>query len=183
MPQPMEFEKYTYADYCTWDDSERWEIIDGVAYAMAPAPSPGHQGVSIELGRQLANFLKGKPCRVFSAPFDVRLNAENDDDTVVQPDLVVICDKSKINDKGCNGTPDLIVEILSPSSARHDKVTKLNKYRDSGVREYWIVDPADKSLQAIGFEKGYIRGYADTDIAPVAVLPGCEISLTDVFAE
>jgi len=85
--------RYTYTDYCTWDDSERWELIDGVPYTMSPAPRPGHQSISGEIHRQLANFLKGKPCKLFIAPFDVRLDVDGEDDTVVQPDLVVICDR------------------------------------------------------------------------------------------
>jgi len=97
MAQPMRSEEhYTYADYCKWDDDNRWELIDGIPYMMAPAPTDEHQGISAELSRQIGNFLQNKPCKVRTAPYDVRLNAEEGDDTVVQPDIVVICDSNKI---------------------------------------------------------------------------------------
>ena len=140
-------EYYTYADYCTWNDSERWELIEGVPYMMSPAPSPIHQGISREIAGQLYNFLKGNPCKLFAAPFDVRLNADKADDTVVQPDLLVICDSSKIDDKGCAGAPDLVIEILSPSTIRLDRIIKFRLYQKAGVREYWIVDPETQSIQ------------------------------------
>lgn len=186
MPMLQENRHYTYADYCTWDDSEQWELIDGIPYAMSPAPSPRHQSISFELGRQLGNFLKGKPCKVFHAPLDVRLNADQEDDTVVQPDLVVICDRSKIDDKGCKGAPDLVMEILSPSTARHDRMVKFQKYQKAGVREYWLVDPDTNIVQAFTLKNGlYItRMYDDTEAAaPVEVLAGCTIDLREVFAE
>ena len=185
MEQLREERRYTYADYCKWDDDERWELIDGVPYAMSPAPRPRHQGIIGEVHRQLATFLKGKPCKVFVAPFDVRLSAEDDDDTVVQPDILVICDRAKIDDKGCNGAPDLIIEVLSPSSAGRDKWVKFNAYRRAGVREYWIVDP-DSGTVAVHIlegEKYVTSAYGDTDTVPVEVLPGCEILLGDVFEE
>jgi Uma2 family endonuclease len=95
--------KYTYSDYYSWDDGERWELIDGVPYAMSPAPTRKHQDISGALFNQLYNFLRNKSCKVYSAPFDVRLNADEDDDTVCQPDIVVVCDESKLDDKGCAG--------------------------------------------------------------------------------
>ena len=185
MPLPKESERYTYADYCTWDDSERWELIEGVPYAMSPAPAPKHQSISMELSSQFHNFLKGKPCKLYPAPFDVRLNADDGDDTVVQPDLSVICDRSKIDDKGCKGAPDLIVEIISPSTARHDRLVKYNLYKNAGVREYWIVDPDTKTVSVNVLRDGMYVAYAygDIDTAPVSVLPGCTINLQDVFAE
>jgi len=185
MPMPQQNERYTYADYCTWDDSERWELIEGIPYAMSPAPSQHHQEISGELHLQLATFLKGKPCKVFHAPFDVRLNVDDEDDTVVQPDLLVVCDHSKLDGKCCRGAPDLVIEILSPSTARHDRMVKMQQYQQAGVREYWIVDPDTKTVQVCILENGryFVTAYADTDTAPVAVLPGCEINLSDVFAE
>jgi len=185
MPMPQQNGHYTYADYCTWDDSERWELIEGIPYTMSPAPSPAHQEVSSEFHRQLANFLKGKPCKVYPAPFDVRLNASDEDDTVVQPDLAVVCDRSKIDGKGCKGAPDLVVEILSPSTARRDRMTKFQQYQQAGVQEYWIVDPDTKTVQVCTLENGryFVTAYADTDTAPVTVLPSCAINLQDVFAE
>ena len=186
MAMPRQNKRYTYADYCTWDDSERWELIEGAPYAMSPAPSSVHQGISREIAGQLFNFLKGKPCRLFTAPFDVRLNADREDDTVVQPDLVVICDRSKIDDRGCKGAPDLVVEILSPSTARMDKLLKFNQYQQAGVREYWIVDPDTKTVQVCLLNDNgvyVVVAYGDADNAPISVLTGCEINLRDVFAE
>ena len=185
MEQLREERRYTYADYCTWDDGERWELIDGVPYAMSPAPRPGHQSVIGEIYRQMANFLKGKPCKVFTAPFDVRINAKDNDDTVVQPDISVICDRAKIDDKGCNGAPDLIVEVLSPSSARHDKLVKFNVYQRAGVREYWIVDPDSKTVAVYLLEGGRFvaSAYGETDTLPVSVLEGCGINLAEVFED
>jgi Uma2 family endonuclease len=175
---------YTYADYLLWDDGKRWEIIDGAPYAMT-APSITHQRISGELYRQFANFLDGEPCEVFAAPVDVRLNADTYADTVVQPDLLVICDKSKLDDKSCNGVPDLVIEILSPSTARHDKLLKFHTYQRAGVREYWIVDPDSKTVQVHILENGryFITSHGEADKIPVYVLEGCEISLPDVFME
>jgi len=177
--------RYTYADYCTWDDGERWELIDGIPYAMSPAPLVSHQSVIGNLHGQLFNFLKGKPCKVFLSPFDVRLNFDTDDDTVVQPDLLVVCDRSKLDKRGCNGAPDMLVEVLSPSSTRRDIVLKFNTYLRAGVREYWIVDPDAKTVSIHLLKDGeyIVRAYTDTDTAPVHVLEGCTISLSDVFEE
>jgi len=184
MSLPQENQRYTYADYCTWDDGQRWELIDGVPYAMSPAPRWEHQEILVELSGQFHNFLKGKPCKVFVAPFDVQLNANNDkNDTVVQPDLIVICDYYKLGGTGCKGAPDLVIEILSPSTATHDKWVKFNLYQRSGVREYWIVDPDSKTVSVHVLKDGIYTAaaYGVTDNAPVSVLPGCEINLQDVF--
>ena len=178
-------ERYTYSDYCSWDDGERWELINGVAYAISPAPTWIHQGILVELSGQIRNFLKGKPCKVFVAPFDVRLNADAGDDTVVQPDVVVICDRAKICGTGCVGAPDMVMEILSPSTSAHDRVLKLNLYQRSGIREYWIVDPESRTVSVNILDNGryYVRGYAESDAVPVHVLDGCTIILSDVFEE
>jgi len=183
MSLPQKEYKYTYSDYYSWDDGERWELIDGVPYAMSPAPTRKHQHVSVALLKQLSNFLENKSCEVYHAPFDVRLNADEEDDTVCQPDIVVICDNSKLDEKGCKGAPDLVVEILSPSSLRMDRVIKLEKYRQAGVREYWIVDPETRSVEAyvLDGKRYYITVYIDE--APVSVLPGCVIDLKEVFPE
>ena len=175
---------YTYADYACWPGDVRYELIDGIAYLQA-APAWEHQGISRELLLQLGNFLRGKPCKVFSAPFDVRLNASKDDDTVLQPDLVVICDRSKLSGTGCAGVPDMVIEILSPSSAGRDRFLKFNKYLQAGVREYWIVDPDSKTVSAHVLKEGeYVaRAYGETDDAPVHILEGCVIHMPDVFAE
>lgn len=141
-------EYHTYADYCSWPDDGRYELIDGVAYAMGPAPVRRHQGILGEIFRQVANILEGSSCRPYIAPFDVRLpkkdEIDDDVDTVVQPDLVVICDRSKLDDKGCRGAPDWVVEVLSPSTAGHDQILKRALYQRVGVREYWLVHPVDR---------------------------------------
>jgi Uma2 family endonuclease len=177
--------RYTYADYAGWDTKERYELIDGVPHLMSPAPTWKHQRISRELSYQFTAFLKGKPCEIFAAPFDVRLNADSYDDTVIQPDLVVICDKSKLSGTGCVGAPDMVVEILSPSTAGYDRVLKFNLYMRAGIREYWIIDPETKTVAVHVLQNGgyMTSAYAETDIVPVRVLEGCAINLADVFAE
>ncbi|RKX73785.1 MAG: hypothetical protein DRP87_18245, partial [Spirochaetes bacterium] len=139
---------YTYADYLSWPDDERWELIDGVAYNMSPAPGRQHQEISITISGEIYDFLKDKPCHVYAAPFDVRL-PENPDEqdkeitTVVQPDVSVFCDESKLDERGATGAPDIAVEILSPYTSVKDQREKLALYERFGVREYWIVDPAN----------------------------------------
>ena len=177
--------RYTYADYAKWPDDVRYELIDGKAYLMA-APGTAHQKISGELFVQLRNFLRGKPCLVLAAPYDVCLNgAGDDDDTVVQPDLLVVCDRSKLDGKRCSGAPDMVIEILSRSTSGRDAVLKFNKYLQTGVREYWIVNPENKTVSAhILKNKEYVASaYSDTDTAPVQVLDGCQINLSDVFSE
>ena len=176
-------QKYTYADYLTWDDGQRCELIDGVVYMMSPAPSVDHQRISGEIFRQLVTYLRGKKCEVFPAPFDVRLNAANEDDTVVQPDLTVVCDHNKLDEHGCIGAPDMIIEILSPSSENHDKMTKFKKYRQAGVREYWIVSPKSRDINVFLLEnEQYVcQPYGESDTIPVHVLDDCQIHLADVF--
>ena len=122
---------------------------------------------------------------MYAAPFDVRLNADEADDTVVQPDLLVVCDQSKLDDKGCKGAPDLIIEILSPSTARFDRMLKFQQYLKAGVREYWMVDPLEQIVQVCIWKDGkyFIMAYADTDTVPVSVLPGLEIRLPEVFTQ
>lgn len=179
-------ERYTYADYITWGDDERWEIIDGMPYAMSPSPTQKHQEVSGQLFRRIGNFLEGKPCKVFSAPFDVRLNADEEDDTVCQPDILVVCDSSKLDGKCCKGAPDLIIEVLSPSTARKDRLIKYARYQRAGVREYWLVDIDTKTVDVAILKNGiYVRTkiYSDEDILNVSVLGGCAVNLAEVFAE
>jgi len=178
-------ERYTYADYATWDDGNRYELIDGKACMMS-APSTDHQRVLVELGRQFANYLRGKPCEVFLAPFDVCLNAKgDDDDTVVQPDLVVICDPSILDKKRCNGAPDLVIEVASPSTSRLDRMIKLNKYLQAGVREFWIADPDDRGVTVHVLENGkyVVSAYEGSETVSVAALDGCKITLPDVFGD
>lgn len=146
-PQRRDERRYTYADYCQWPAGERWELIDGIAYAMGPAPVRLHQKVLGNLFRQVADALEGKTCEAYIAPFDVRLpkGEESDEklDTVVQPDLSVICDPAKLDDRGCRGAPDWIVEVLSPATASHDHLAKRALYERVGVREFWLVHPTD----------------------------------------
>ena len=174
---------YTYADYASWDDDVRCELIDGEIIVME-APSTNHQRVLMELLRQFANYLVGKQCEVFAAPFDVCLFGLGDEETtVVQPDIVVICDGSILDEKRCNGAPDLVVEVLSPSNAKHDRERKLNKYINAGICECWLVDPVNKNV-TVHLNKSKVVSfnfYESNEIIPVHVLEGCEISLQDVF--
>ena len=184
-------ERFTYGDYLTWDDDQRWELIDGVPYNMSPAPTVRHQLILGELHRQVANWLLDKPCQVFIAPFDVRLPEDDESDeqveTVVQPDLSIICDKSKLDEAGCRGAPDLIVEILSPSTAHKDLKVKFERYERAGVQEYWIVDPNGSTVQiyTLGAEGRYGRpeAYGAVDRVSVGIFPDLEIDLAVVFAE
>ena len=174
---------YTYADYITWEDDPRCELIDGEVIVME-APSIEHQRISKKLFRQLDLFLEGKKCEVFYAPIDVCLSGKGDDDTtVVQPDIVVICDHRILDEKRCNGAPDFVIEILSPSTKKYNKHQKMNKYMNAGVREYWIVDPDSETVAVHVFDRdNFFIGYYEYDESvPVHVLGGFEISLRDVF--
>jgi len=182
--------KFTYGDYLTWPDEERWELIDGNAYNMSPAPSRRHQQISRELAFQIHDYLRDKPCELYHAPFDVRLPDEDESDdevlTVVQPDIVVICDKKKLDDKGCRGAPDLIIEILSPNTASKDLREKLNLYEKHGVNEYWIVHPTDNTVMVFKLSKkkyGRPDVYAEKDKIKTPILDGLEIELELVFKE
>jgi Uma2 family endonuclease len=151
LPKTKRDNKFTYKEYCSWPDDERWELIDGLAYDMSPAPSSRHQKISFKLSTQIGVFLQNISCDAFSAPFDVMLpmfpiKSEDEIDTVVQPDTSVICDPSKIIEKGCLGAPDLIVEILSPSTSKKDLNEKFQLYEKHGVKEYWVVDPGNKYI-------------------------------------
>lgn len=141
---------HTYGEYLHWPEDVRYELIDGCAYAMAPAPSRQHQVVLLELARQVANALEGQSCQAFIAPFDVRLpeGDEADDaiETVLQPDLSVVCDETKVDERGCRGAPDWIVEVLSPATASHDHIHKRKVYERAGVHEYWLVHPMDRMV-------------------------------------
>ena len=189
MALPAEKARYTFADVLTWPDDERAELIDGEAIMMAPAPATAHQLISGELFGQLHSYLKGKKCKVISAPFDVRLFEQDGDspediDTVVDPDISIVCDPSKLDEHGCKGAPDMVVEILSPSTRRHDRLTKYNLYQRAGVREYWIVDPTDKSVQVFTLEDGRYAAKdfgADGDKVKVNILEDCVIDLSEVF--
>ncbi|HRO37692.1 Uma2 family endonuclease [Thauera sp.] len=174
---------YTYADYLQWPDDTRYELIDGEAFLMSPAPLVEHQEVAGELFRQLANQLDGQPCRPYIAPVDVRLPRKDEADaaidTVVQPDVLVVCDPHKIDRRGVRGAPDWVLEVLSPSTAAHDQIAKRRTYERAGVREYWLVHPGDRTLTVYVLENGqYGRPeiYELKDETPIGVLPGVSIA-------
>ncbi len=141
---------YSYSNYMNWVFDERLELIKGKIFKMSPAPSRLHQQVSVNLLKALAIFLEGKSCKIYTAPFDVRFpkksKADKDIYTVLQPDLCVICDKSKLDDRGCLGAPDLVIEILSPGNNKKELLNKYEVYEEFGVKEYWIVSPGDKTV-------------------------------------
>ena len=156
---------YTYGDYLTWPDDVRYELIDGVAYLMAPAPTLEHQDIAGEIYRQLANALEGKPCRPYVAPVDVRLPKGNEADeavdTVVQPDVIVVCDQGKLDRRGVRGAPDFVVEVLSPSTAFHDHKRKREVYERAGVKEYWLVDPVERTIHIYRLDENGRYGKPD----------------------
>lgn len=190
MALPAEKIQYTFADCLAWNEDEHIEIIHGEAFMIA-APSTAHQMISGEIFRQLASFLEGKKCIAIPAPFSVRLfeqdkDAPEDVDTIVEPDISVICDRNKLDRHGCKGVPDMVIEILSPSSLRHDRLVKLNLYQQAGVREYWIVDPQNQAIQVfLPDDNGFLRiceEYGPKDVAKVNVLDGCFIDLNKIYA-
>ena len=192
MALPVEKERYTFADCLTWGEDERIEIIDGEAVMMAPPPSRVHQEISFEISRQIGNYLEGKRCKVYPAPFGVRLFEQDGDspedvDTMVEPDISIVCDPSKLDDHGCKGAPDMVVEVLSPSTQRHDQLVKLGLYQRAGVREYWIVDPMNKTVRVMLLDAGGVlqlhEVYDRVGVAKVNVLDGCFIELSKVFSE
>lgn len=147
-PEFRERERFTYGDYVNWPDEERWEILAGVVYAITPAPTCRHQEILIELATQIRTLLRNQPYRAYCVPFDVRLPEKDETDaeiaTVVQPDIAVVCDQSKLDEKGCRGAPDFIIEIISPGTASRDQAEKVALYEAHGVREYWILHPVDE---------------------------------------
>jgi Uma2 family endonuclease len=151
---------HTYADYLTWSRSYGDELINGTAYVREPpSPSRSHQEIVVELCRQAANALEGRSCRVYVAPFDVRLpkSTEEDDqvDTVVQPDVLIVSDLRKLDARGMRGAPDWVAEVLSPGTASYDQTVKLSAYERAGVREVWLIDPVDRTLTIYQLEAGY----------------------------
>lgn len=149
--------QYTYADYLTWHFNERVELIKGWLYKMSPAPKRIHQKVEGIIFNKLFNFLEFSKCEIYQSPFDVRLLKNKDDEndkiyTVVQPDICVVCDEEKLDDAGCVGAPDLIVEVLSDSTAKKDYNEKFNLYEENAVKEYWIVNPATQTIEIFTLE-------------------------------
>jgi Uma2 family endonuclease len=183
---------YTYADYLKWKFEEQVELIRGQIFKMSPAPTSLHQQISGRLFLRIGNYLEKKKCHLFSAPYDVRLPVKNktkdaEINTVVQPDLCVICDEAKIDEKGCIGAPDLIIEVLSPGNTKKEVRTKFELYEEAGVKEYWVVYPAEQNIAVfILNEKGKYDGakiYAGNDRIKCAAVKGLIIKLDDIFTK
>lgn len=182
---------YTYADYLTWQLKERLELLRGKISPMPPAPNLEHQRISGRLFLNIATFLGKSNCEVFSAPFDVRLRRKDqagDDQkifTVVQPDLCVVCDPSILDQRGCNGAPDLVVEILSPGNSKRELRDKFELYEETGVKEYWIVYPEQRSVNRfILNEEGIfvgLRPLSEEEILETKTLPEIKIDLASIF--
>src|SRR5699024_4032854 len=181
--------KYTYKDYLTWDLKDRVELIKGYLFRMSPAPTSEHQKISNKISTSITNFLSGKKCELYYAPFDVRFYDQNDPEkaitNVVQPDISVICDPKKIDTRGCLGAPDLIVEILSPSTSEKDLTWKYNLYEEYGVQEYWVVSPTEKTLLIYTLDKNGkyqpSRLFVRSDTIRSIVLSGFSLDLSEVF--
>jgi len=184
--------RYNYSDYILWQFQERVELLKGLIFPMA-APSPIHQEISSNLHGFLWSFLRKKSCKLYAAPFDVRLplpNSKATDDkinTVVQPDLCVICDEDKIKKQGCVGAPDLVVEILSPGNSRREMRDKFELYEEAGVLEYWIIDPSRKSVLTYILKEGiftsFLHPLTDEDVLTSFVFEDLQINLAEVFPE
>jgi len=184
--------RYSYADYLTWMDDVRRELYDGFIKLMTPAPSSLHQIVSTNIEIEIGTYLKKKKCRMFHAPSDVRFPRKNNSGeekqtfTVVQPDIYVVCDLSKIDLKGCLGAPDMVIEIISPKNSKRDLKDKFEIYQENGVREYWIVQPNDETVTVFilnELNKYQLVGiFSEDDKIPVNIFNGdLEIDLTDIF--
>lgn len=181
-------EIFTYGHYLEWPQDERWELIDGHAYDMSPAPSRLHQEILGEMYRQISNFLVEKECKAYPAPFDVRLPEGNEKEeeikTVLQPDISIICDKWKLDRKGCLGAPDMVVEIISPATVEKDMREKLYTYERFGVKEYWIVHPIDRIVMIFKLDStkkyGRPETYSFKEKVPVKSLPGLSIDLSSL---
>lgn len=182
-------QQFTYGDLCTWPEGERWELIDGIAYDMSPTPSKTHSDLSGELFFAFMSYLRGKPCKVYAAPFDVRLPDGKESDSVVknvvQPDILVVCDEKKLDEKGCRGSPDLIIEILSPGTASKDCIQKRNLYEQHGVKEFWTVDPTNRLVHVyiLGSDGQYGKPavFTDCGMVTVSIFDDLKINLREVF--
>jgi Uma2 family endonuclease len=180
-------ETYSYFDYLNWKFQERVELYKGKIFEMSPAPASRHQRLLGKVNYPIYSFLEEKNCEVFQAPFDVRLKRNTDDKkniTVVQPDICVICDPEKIDERGCNGAPDLVVEILSPGNSKKEMKLKFDLYEEAGVLEYWIVDPEKEIVLQYVLENGQYtnhRPLTSDDILNSKVLEGFKLDLSKVF--
>ena len=183
---------YTYADYLKWRFEEQLELIQGRIFKMSPAPSPFHQEICSNLNREFSIYLQKKKCKVYPAPFDVRFpgkkyTKDSDITTVVQPDLSIVCDLSKIDERGCVGAPDLIVEVLSGGNSKKEIKLKYELYQEAGVKEYWIVYPAEQSVAVFLLnKKGAYKGatlYAGNDKIQSKAISGLTVELIDIFTK
>ncbi len=180
---------YTYADYLTWNFKERLELFRGKIFKMSPAPNRYHQTISARIHIIFANSLKKNLCNVYYAPFDVRLVKTKTKDekvlTVVQPDLCIICDEEKLDDRGCNGAPDLIVEILSPGNTKKEMGIKFDLYEENEVKEYWLVDPSEKTVLIYTLQnKKYfgLKPFIVDDIIKSPLFPKLKFKIKDIFS-
>ena len=177
--------EYTMVDYLSWKFKERVELLKGYVAKMSPAPNSGHQIISWNLTSEFSIVFKNQPCKAFAAPFDVYLPSnDNSGQTVVQPDLCVICDIKKIEKKGCLGAPDLIVEILSPGNSRKEVIDKYDIYQEAGVKEYWVIYPAEQVLQVYSLENATFvakKPKAPGDIYKSELFPELKINVESIF--
>lgn len=184
--------KYTYADIEKRPENERWELIDSIAYNLTPPPARIHQKISGELFFRIRSYLQGKTCEVYNAPFGVWFTEKEQDipnaTNYVEPDITVVCDKNKLTDKGCVGSPDMIVEVLSPATAAKDMCQKLDLYESNGVKEYWIVHPTDCTVMVFqladgkyGKPKIYSPGEGGENNIKVGIFDNLTIDLNEVF--
>ena len=182
---------YTYGDYKSWDDDLRWELIDGEAFCMSPGPRATHQVLLTKLCGILFNYFDGKECQLLVAPFDVMLpnddEPEDDIDTVVQPDVMILCDMTKLQDNGIKGAPDVVFEILSPTTARRDLDDKFKLYERSGVNEYVTVDPQSRVMTAYRRDStgqfSWKKNYGADDVLEFGLFPELKISLSSVWGD
>jgi len=182
---------YTYAHYLNWLFDDRVELIKGKVFRMSPAPSRFHQKVSVRISASLFNYLKNRSCEVYTAPFDVRfpngIFEDKDIYTFLQPDLCVICDSSKLDDRGCIGAPDIVIEILSPGNNKKELLYKYSIYEEFGVKEYWVIDPLNYTVQqhSLDISGKYIASglFTMKDHVQSDILPGFELSLAELFEE
>jgi len=182
---------YSYADYMRFEFEERLELIKGYIFKMSPAPSRIHQKISGRIYVPIYNALNGHKCEVYSAPFDVRLAKKTQEDkevfTVVQPDIVVVCDQTKLDKRGCIGAPDIVVEILSPGNNKKELINKYEVYEEAGVKEYWIVSPSEKTFfRYILDGNGKFQPtklLTEGEVVTTTIIPGFKLVLEEVFKD
>lgn len=180
---------YTYADYLTWQFKERVELLRGKIFKMSPAPASNHQRIVRKISTSIDIFLSGKSCELFFAPFDVRLQKQSDDKsvtTIVQPDICVICDPKKIDKRGCNGAPELVIEILSPGNSEKEMGIKYELYEANGVLEYWLIDPEHEVVFIYRLKDGKFyagKPYSTLEVIQSDVLVGFEMNVSKIFGK